>query len=695
MSGIDDFAKRVGVVTPVVPVTQGGSSGVQNFASRVGEEVSSAGQEREVIETLKLAYDNIKDMTADEVVQYLKENQELPGGLGGAIAGGIIGFLSPMPGGAVLGSILGGAIGSGAGSISTDITMDRPVDYQKAGVEAGTSLIFDIGTPVIGKTAKGVVKLADDAISKVRGLDPRDVRRQKKLLQDIVAGRVVSDLSPEKARSQLRLIEDGQTLLPNQLGDEVASRLDVMYQKIGQTGFLSQGQFKQRTSKINEIVQDEMNKVLDINPLQQGVMSQDVLGENLSEIWKAAKTSLGKEYDASLTEIGNKLSFDKISLQPIRKNIDSWVNRKENLNELGQLTLDEKTLEVVDQLKKFMLGADGTPATSSNARLLIQLEKELNKKINSFSDVRNSGTFNPTVVSELTSLSKRVKAFNRGIIKKRNPEVAKDFIALQKNYGDTITGILPEVNKNFIKKGDRGSFKAIGEMFSSGVKIDNVKALMKQLDTSFDQLSKEEISGLTFKTAEEAKTAIRQSYLTSVLPKEIESIKDFSKYTKIADTLKNNPTETALIKEIMGSKFESFKRTVNLLSDASKNPESGLATLFVRGREFAAVTGTVGGVLAGSALTASGAGAVALAVFGIPEYLAKMATNPRHVNKLIEINALGNKPKKVVRQATILANKVLDDALSEYAKQTDATDGLMKIISDLTSYTGPLSPEQQ
>ena len=65
-----------------------------------------------VMDFLSQAYDSIKDMSVDDVTNYLKENGELPGGIGGAAAGALLGFLSPIPGGTIIGSILGGAVGS-------------------------------------------------------------------------------------------------------------------------------------------------------------------------------------------------------------------------------------------------------------------------------------------------------------------------------------------------------------------------------------------------------------------------------------------------------------------------------------------------------------------------------------------------------------------------------------------------------
>ena len=119
------------------------------------------------------------------------------------------------------------------------------------------------------------------------------------------------------------------------------------------------------------------------------------------------------------------------------------------------------------------------------------------------------------------------------------------------------------------------------------------------------------------------------------------------------------------IKEILGDRYTSFKRTVDLLSDSSKTPTSGLATLFMRGLEFTAIGGVAG--LAWGTDIAGGSEVLATAaiVLGGPAFLARIATNPKRVNELIKLNKLGKTPKRLAAQATVLMNKVADDIAAE------------------------------
>ena len=69
-----------------------------------------------------------------------------------------------------------------------------------------------------------------------------------------------------------------------------------------------------------------------------------------------------------------------------------------------------------------------------------------------------------------------------------------------------------------------------------------------------------------------------------------------------------------------------------------------------------------GGLLTGALDTAT-AGASAITILGTPYFLAKAATNPKTINKLIQINK--SPPKKALRIGAMLANDVLDEAIAE------------------------------
>ena len=115
----------------------------------------------------------------------------------------------------------------------------------------------------------------------------------------------------------------------------------------------------------------------------------------------------------------------------------------------------------------------------------------------------------------------------------------------------------------------------------------------------------------------------------------------------------------------MGEKYTSFKRTVDLLANSSKNPTSGLATLFFRTLEIGAVSGVAAITYNNDGSPVVSSLATAAAVLGGPAFLARMATNPKYVNQLIKLDKLGKHPKKLASHSIVLANKVLDDMVRE------------------------------
>lgn len=105
------------------------------------------------------------------------------------------------------------------------------------------------------------------------------------------------------------------------------------------------------------------------------------------------------------------------------------------------------------------------------------------------------------------------------------------------------------------------------------------------------------------------------------------------------------------------------------MSEASTNPQSTLGDLLLRSKEFQAV-GTLGTIAAGAGaglLAAGGVGGIAgaTAVLTIPMIMAKVATSPKHVNKLIALDKA--KEMSLARAEKVVASVVSDilDKMSE------------------------------
>ena len=591
----------------------------------------------QVLDVLRSAGDAISGLTVEETIEYLNKNGSLPGGIGGTIAGGIIGFLSPLPGGALVGSIVGGSIGSGAGSYYSD------GDVQKALTEAALSLGMDIATLGIARIGKPLLAGAKKLLKS--GVPPEEVVKR------IASGDMSnSKMLPDVAESQEILQKEGMSLTPFQTG--IAPKFEITKENIGRTGFFGKNVFANTQERIQELVRSRMSNIIG----QGSEITNDVLGKGLMDAFEEGRNVTVREYGDSLGEISKTLSKTTISLNPLKNSLKSFVNRKENLDALGNSKLDEKTLGVIDTLNNLM-GEN----VKGSAKFLLDFEQAVNKQIAKVSSF--SPSFDPTVARELTSLAKRVKTVVRTNITKVDKEAGSSFRKLQKAYGDTLEGIYPKINQKFIDANNSGGFTALGAMFAQPGKVENVQAVMRSIDKAYSKIPSNKLNSMVFSSAKEAKQAIARGYIQTVIKNPTRPDFDLSDYSKVAETLKN-PTEAKKIKAILGANYSSFRKTVNLMANASKKPESGLATLFLRSKEFTAAGGLAAagatGLMPASTAVVS-AGTILLG----PIFLARASVNPKYVNKLIKINELGNKPEQAAKLAMVLIDDVVDDAYAE------------------------------
>ena len=606
-----------------------------------------------VMNALSSAGNAIANMTVDDVLQYLKENGSLPGGIGGSIAGAITGFLTPLPGGAVMGAILGGGLGSGGGSVASDIAMDRDVDVAKALTEAGMSVGIDVATLGLGKF---VGKPIWEGIKKAlrRGDDPKEIVRQlaRGDAQPLIeAGKGAKRILPERAESQMIAEDAGLSLTPTQLGPGVAPKFEITKELIGRTGFLSKNVFENTQEKIRELVQTRMRTLIGSGEN----ITDDVLGRGLLEAMQEGRDATIKAYGDTLEEISSTVKKGVIDLNILKGSLSGFVNRKEYKDALGNSKLNKKTQDVIAELSDLM--GDNTKASG---KFLLDFEQALNTKIN---EVATFGpNFDPTVAKQLTDLSKKIKVVTRREISKIDKEAGLKFGRLQRSYGKNMGTIYPKINKNFITNAKNGGYSSLGAMFAQSGKIENIQAAMKSIDSAYKQIGKD-TSQLSFKTAQEAKKAVAQGYIQKVIPNATRPDFDIKDFQQLAKDLKD-PTEAKKIKIILGKGYSSFRRTVNLMSNASERPEGGLATLFLRSKEYTAVGG-LGAAGATGLIPATTAAVSAATILLGPVFMARAAVNPKHVNKLIKIDQLGNQTEKVMKLTSVLINDIVDEMYAE------------------------------
>ena len=595
----------------------------------------------------KIGYTPVRQYPQENAIkEYMKKNASTPGAIAGSLIGGAIGSIGG-PKGTVAGTMIGGAIGSGGGSAVSDVMSDRDIDIARALTEAGISLGIDISTFGLGKYA-GKPLWEAAKVKFLKGVPAEQI------VQELASGaREISNrMGQSVAQSQEILAKEGLSLTPFQTG--IVSNYEIGKEILGRTGLLSKNIFESNASKIKEVVQDRLEK---ITFGSQG-LSNDVIGENIYSTIQAGRRALNDSYGNELDRIGTLVAGKKFKLDTLRDAINKHVTG--SADDVGRPQIDEAALSIIQDLKKGV--GDGATSTGN---YLIQFEKRLNKEINKSS----KNLDNPQLERDLTEFKKSLQETITKEMNKFGTQAGTEYRKLQNFYSFHQGKLLPDINANIIRgaKG-RGLYTSIGKTFASSGKVAEVEKLMGSLDEAYRLIPKNERSKLAFKNFGEAADSIRQSFVSEIFPDLGTANFSLNGYKKISKQLKN-PTEAKRMKAILGPKFESFKRTVNLMENAASNPTAGLATLFLRAKEYAAGAGIFGGLTTGVMDTVT-AGASALTIFGLPAAMAKAATNPKYVNSLIKADQLASKGTKKAMEAGLLilagtANDILDELYEE------------------------------
>lgn len=573
-----------------------------------------------------------------EAADFIKENMEIPGGVAGAVAGGVAG--APLgPPGIVIGSILGGAAGSAGGSLLSDELSGEELDYAQAVREAGISLGFDAVTLGLGKIARP----GYFAFKKAMGFTPKETAEE--LLQAAKLGQDVGSRESLMA-SQNILSESGGTLTPYQTGQSTARQR--IQEQFARTGLLSSKVMKDNAEKVNQIVADNINEIMQRSGTS--MYSPDVLGRSFYDIIDEGKSAMSTVYGQGLSEIQQDIGGKLVPTKLVKNSLDSFVAQYQR--EFGSI-LDDDTLRYVNGLQDSL-----SDLKTMNASSLIDLEKKISKDIRQFGDI-NSGVYNSAAERELADFSSSLKESMAQTLRLVSPESATKYANIKKEYATAIQGLLPEINANVVKKATKENFEALGNMLLTNGSIDQVKKFMRSIDVAYGQLGKAGRESAVLRSSGDAKQVLKEAYLKKLFPNTSEGF-DIAqtKYKKLAKKF-SVPREAERLKVILGEDYGRTKQLMNLMKEASEKPTSNIGELVLRSKEYAALGALAGGVAASSPLLAASAATVLLG----PVFLAKIATNPKSVNKML---AFSKKQFKSEVALSVAASNLVLDLMTEF-----------------------------
>ena len=587
-----------------------------------------------------------------DVGDFLKGNMEIPLGLGGSLAGAAAGI--PLgPPGMVAGGIIGGSVGTGAGSLTSDVLEGKELNFQSAVKEALISAGFDVATLTLGKYLKGPYLAAKAAL----GYGPKEVA------EEIIKEGLETGSTESLKATQKILEEGGSSLTRYQTGQ--ASSLAVFAEKIGDAGLLSGKEATGNAKKVNEAAQSALNDIANAVDLRTGASPSD-LGEAMFDIISAGRLALSDAYGDGLEVISKKVANRTVNTTGIKKQLELFLkNNSEMTSELidGKTvskaisTLDDATVKFINSQLSGTLEYGNMTAQS-----LLKVDKMLSQQMRQFGDIKSSN-YNAVADRELGELQNILKQSFINTLKQADPKVAKEYELLKQSYKQGMSGLLPVLNKNTILNAEKGNFEALGRMLTTQTNSDKVQVFLNSIDEAYKQIGKREglPSEIAYGTAKEAKQVIKQSFLRNLIPDMSSPDFDIATYRKLAAQF-SKPDADKRLKIIAGQDYARVKQIFNLFAEASKRPEGNLGTLFLRNKEYAAVAGAgVGASVGGVVGAALGSGAILTA----PIFLAKAASNPKAVNKLLAFEKMTFKsPEAMEKFASFIVSDTMD-ALSE------------------------------
>lgn len=549
----------------------------------------------------------------------ITQNLDIPGGMAGAVAGAKAGApLGPI--GIGTGIIAGGALGTFGGSIASDALSGKDLNFAQATEEALLSAGIDTATLGAGR----VLKPAYFALRRGLGLDPRDAAQE--IIRKFTPGGEGGQAgSPESiARTQTIFSEEGASLTPFQTGQGTGAQ--SLGDRIARVGIFSEPIIERNINEQSRIISDRMSSLFSDTVASSDQLGPEAIGDVVFSSIQQGKLALQDSYVRGLDEISSRFGRANVRRGPILNEARQFLNDKSFAG--GASTeLDDSSLSVV---REFISELEAAPAALT-VEDLFKYERRLQSQINQLSDARSSG-FNSTASAQLSELSSRIRDRTLDLFEGVNPELRNRFLLLKNQYSEGLSELIPEINRNMITNASsKNMFSAIGNTMTSTGKPEQISAFYRSIDRAFAEASREG-RDLPFDSANEIRDIVRQGFVAKTLP-DLGPNFDLRQYRRLARYFET-PSNQERARAILGEKYDPFKQLINAMSEASVKPESNIGELMVRSKEFSAITQLGGGgFLAGTAGVGGIAGAGAL--LASPIFLAKAATNPKNVNRII------------------------------------------------------------
>lgn len=592
--------------------------------------------------------------TLDNVGQWFKENIDVPAGIAGAMAAGSYAGRMGGPKAGVVGGIAGGALGTFGGSLASDALTKEDLDYVQATKDAGMSVGMDLAF-------LGTAKWAWPLIKSMRS-NGKSVADAAEFFKGTAVGGEVGSLSSRKASQQI-LQEGGATLTPSQTGR--ARGYQIMGEQLARTGIFSQGAMKANAAKVNDIVSGALDDIV-----RGGNVAPGELGRDMYSVVEAGKHALQTQYSNSLDEVAKLLGNSTVSLKPLKATFAKMM-RETSTGIPGEYKMDNRLFSF---LQSKIGNLTEMPVDQMNAVQMIEYQKRMMKDLRNLATNEN-GVLNKQLDAEVTQVITTLDDAFQRMINKTKPAAAIEYAGARKAYSEGMGALLPKLNQSFIRSATNGDYTALGKMLTTSGSVDKVNAMMKSIDDAYSQVSrvrgpqrKAVVEGLQYSTAEEAKNAIRQSYIKELFPKMGNEF-DIKDYANMATKFQSGDNYARLVAVMGKDQAKHVKQLMNVMKEASETPGSNIGELMLRAKEYGAIGALATGVATGQY---GGLASGALAVLLAPTGMAKIATDPKRINKLLAYGQRKFKTREAAEMAFVNAfGDVLATSLIEQDDDED------------------------
>ena len=583
----------------------------------------------------------------DQFTDFTKENLDIPGGLVGAAVGAR---------GGVPGMIMGGAAGTFTGVIGSDYLTEEDIDYVDAMQEAGLSVGIDLATLMTGKAYTRILRplIESGWLAAQRKLGKTPKESVEELLRKTGEGTAEAGTKGSLLASQRMLGKEGLTLLPSNVSEK-----NNMIQAIAELGLFSSPIMSKSADDINNFVQQNITDIVN-KGFVVGDPSQ--LGETVYDLLDVARKSLSQNYETTMNNVvlPKLKKRGPIDVTGIKNKLDFTINNSMIPGVKSMSELDDATLSFLGQLRESL-----AETKSLTPEALFALEKKITAQVNKLGE-RGSAQFNDAAARELFQFSTAIKDEFGAALAKVDPDAAAEYAKVKKAYAKGMQGILPELNASFVRRAKKEDFSALGNMVSGNGSIDQVRKMFSSIDRAYATMSKEARAELPYKTAKEAKQAIRGRYLENIFNDLSSDVFDIGQHrTKIKNLLKKGGDRKA--QTILGEDYARARQVFNLIQEAGTKERSTIGTLFLKAKEFSAITqltagaGALAGIGTGVVPTAEVVGGAA-AILTAPIFLAAVAKSPKYVNRLVMLD--NKKFSTPALAATAVANFITDVMLT-------------------------------